>query len=73
MKRVYIPKPNSKEKRRLGIPTMIDRAMQALYNFGVGPAVETVSDHNSYGFRKHRSTHDAITAIRSLLDKQTHP
>lgn len=73
MRRVYIPKPNSKEKRPLGIPTMIDRAMQALYNFGVDPAVEAVSDPNSYGFRKHRSTHDAITAIRSLLDKETHP
>ena len=71
---MYIPKPNSpKEKRPLGIPTMIDRAMQALYHLGVDPAVETTSDPNSYGFRKHRSTHDAITAIRSLLDKSTHP
>lgn len=68
-----IPKPNSTEKRPLGIPTMIDRAMQAIYNFGVDPAVETVSDPNSYGFRKCRSTHDAITAIRSLLDKESHP
>jgi RNA-directed DNA polymerase len=73
VRRVYIPKPNSTEKRPLGIPTAIDRAMQALYNFGVDPAVETVSDPNSYGFRKNRSTHDAITAIRSLLDKETHP
>ena len=74
MRRVYIPKPNSpKEKRPLGIPTMIDRAMQALYHLGVDPAVETISDPNSYGFRKHSSTHDAITAIRSLLDKSTHP
>jgi RNA-directed DNA polymerase len=73
IRRVYIPKPNSKEKRPLGIPTIADRAMQALYNFGVDPAVETVSDPNSYGFRKCRSTHDAITAIRSLLDKEHHP
>lgn len=52
---------------------MIDRAMQALYHLGVDPAVETRSDPNSYGFRKCRSTHDAITAIRSLLDKRNHP
>ena len=71
---MYIPKPNNpREKRPLGIPTMIDRAMQALYHMGVDPAVETVSDPNSYGFRKNRSTHDAITAVRSLLDKKTHP
>jgi RNA-directed DNA polymerase len=74
VRRVYIPKPNNpKEKRPLGIPTMIDRAMQALYHLGVDPAVEAVSDPNSYGFRKNRSTHDAITAIRSLLDKSAHP
>lgn len=74
VRRVYIPRVNSPgEKRPLGIPTMTDRAMQALYHLGVDPAVEAVSDPNSYGFRKCRSTHDAITAIRSILDKETHP
>lgn len=73
MRRVYIPKPNSDEKRPLGIPTMIDRALQAVYTLGVDPAVETVSDPNSFGFRKNRSTHDAITAIRNHLDKSSHP
>lgn len=52
---------------------MIDRAMQALYHLGVDPSVEAVSDPNSYGFRKNRSTHDAITMIRSHLDKSYHP
>lgn len=52
---------------------MIDRAMQALYHLGVDPAVEIESDPNSYGFRKYRSTHVAITAIRSLLDKDYSP
>lgn len=73
LRRVWIPKPYSNELRPLGIPTLIDRAVQALYHLGVDPVVETRSDPNSYGFRKFRSTHDAITAIRSLLDKKTHP
>lgn len=40
VKRVYIPKPNSSEKRPLGIPTMIDRAVQAVYHLAVDPIVE---------------------------------
>lgn len=68
-----IPKGNSGEMRPLGIPTIIDRAVQALYSLGLDPVVETQSDKNSFGFRKKRSTHDAIIAVRSLMDKKTHP
>lgn len=73
LRRVWIPKANSKEMRPLGIPTMIDRAVQALYHLGVDPVVESRSDSHSYGFRKFRSTQDAITIIRSILDKDNHP
>ena len=71
--RVYIPKNDKGEMRPLGIPTLRDRAVQAVYQLAVDPVVETVSDKNSYGFRKNRFTHDAITTIRSLLDKKVHP
>jgi len=73
LRRVFIPKGNKGEMRPLGIPTMIDRAVQAIYHMGIDPVVETVSDCNSYGFRKHRSTHDAIIALRSHMDKRAHP
>jgi RNA-directed DNA polymerase len=62
-RRVWIPKPNTDERRPLGIPTMYERALQALVKLALEPEWEAKFEPNSYGFRPARSAHDAIGAI----------
>jgi RNA-directed DNA polymerase len=52
---------------------MHDRAMQALYLMALEPVTETTADENSYGFRRKRSTADAIDALHRLLCRKCSP
>jgi RNA-directed DNA polymerase len=73
VRRIWIPKPGKTEKRPLGIPTMADRAKQALVKLALGPEWEAKFAPNSYGFRPARSCHDAVEAIfLAIYQKNTY-
>ncbi|MFO7142934.1 reverse transcriptase [Arthrospira sp. PCC 8006] len=63
LRRVWIPKPGRDEKRPLGIPTIQDRARQALVKSALEPEWESRFEGTSYGFRPGRSAQDAIARI----------
>jgi RNA-directed DNA polymerase len=72
LRRVYIAKDNGRQ-RGLGIPTMLDRATQALYLLALDPIAETTADPTSYGFRTKRAPADAIEQCFTVLAKKHSP
>jgi len=69
-RRVWIPKPGTAERRPLSIPTLHDRALQALVKQALEPEWEARFEPNSYGCRPGRSVHDASCAIFPAIEKQ---
>jgi RNA-directed DNA polymerase len=74
LRRIYIPKPGKSTKRPLSIPTMSDRAMQALYSLALQPVAETTADTRSFGFRLFKCAQDASSyAFRCLWRDKSSP
>src|SRR5882724_8488350 len=74
LRRIYIPKTSGTNRwRPLSIPTMHDRAMQALYLLALDPIAETLGEPNSYGFRTARSPADAMEQCFNVLARQHAP
>ncbi|MEH2175598.1 group II intron reverse transcriptase/maturase [Nostoc sp.] len=70
-RRVWIPKPGKTEKRPLGIPTIAERAKQALVKLALEPEWEAKFEPNSYGFRPGRSCMDAIEGIKVAIKQKS--
>ena len=67
VKRVWIEKPGSAEKRPLGIPTVTDRVVQASVRMVIEPIFEKQFAPHSYGFRPGRGCKDALRRVEELL------
>jgi len=67
IRRAWIPKPGSSEKRPLGIPTVRDRVVQAALRNVLEPIFERDFAEHSYGFRPNRGAKDALRRVDGLL------
>ena len=69
VRRVEILKEDGKTKRKLGIPTVVDRVVQQAIGQVFTPIFEKQFSDNSYGFRPGRSAHDAIRKCQNNIDE----
>jgi RNA-directed DNA polymerase len=74
VKRVLIEKPGSPGRLRpLGIPTVYDRCVQALYSLALEPIAKQTADPNSFGFQEGLGTWDAISKLELILKSKPYP
>lgn len=69
IRRVWIPKPGSDQKRPLGIPTVRDRVVQGAVRQVLEPIFEKTFAPHSYGFRPGKGCKDALRRVDELLKR----
>jgi len=72
VKRVWIEKPGSQEKRPLGIPVVRDRVVQGAIRAVIEPIFEHSFAEHSYGFRPGRGAQQAVARVEALLEAEYH-
>lgn len=68
VRRTWIPKPGSSEKRPLGIPTVRDRVVQTALVHVIEPILDATFHERSFGFRHGRGCHQALRCVEQLLE-----
>lgn len=68
VRRTWIPKPGSSEKRPLGIPTVRDRVVQTAVVHVIEPILDATFHERSFGFRKGHGCHDALRCVEELFE-----
>lgn len=68
VRRAWIPKPGSSEKRPLGIPTVRDRVVQTALVNVIEPILDATFHERNFGFRHGRGCHDALRCVEELLE-----
>ncbi len=71
VRRVHIPKPGSTKQRPLGIPRLEDKLVQSALARILGAIYEQDFTEGSYGFRPHRSCHDALRALTQAVERES--
>src|SRR5258705_4808865 len=69
VRRTEIPKRHGQGKRRLGIPTVVDRVIQQAMAQVLGPLFDPEFSASSFGFRPRRSAHQAVKQIQSYIKR----
>ncbi len=68
VRRVYIPKPDGRQQRPLGVPAIRDRVAQTAAVLVLEPIFEADLQPEQYAYRRNRSALDAVRQVHKLIN-----